>query len=458
MKNFHLLAALCCTFILSNTFAQSHNWTGNGGDSDWFNTANWDSGTVPIETSTVSIVGNVMVLISGSSAEAYTIDLHNNATLEMQSNLETQSIITVHDSGTFIFTTGVLSGSGVHNFGLLKVEGINTRTFSNTSVTNHADFLVTNSNQTQLFNTTINNMTTGLIDISSVGGFLQQNQSSVINNDGLLRKSPDGLNPFGTFYLITEINNQGTIEVQEDQTFLLLAGSSTFTNFENGRVTGNGVYDITTNFVNHGLVLPGGDETVGSLDVTNNFSLNGGIVSIDMAGTANGEFDSIVVVGGPQMEGALDINLLFEPQVGDEFEVITWNLSGSNCNFPQFTTAIRDGFEYTFETFCNANDVTLRMVGVSVLGFEDLGKEEVQFYVYPNPVSETGHFVFSSEFIASETSKVVLYNALGQQVSARQGISPGSDTFERGNLPGGLYFAQLEDEGRVLATTRIVID
>lgn len=458
MKNLRLLTAFCLIFTFSNLFAQTHNWTGNGGDSDWFNTANWDAGTVPFETSTVSIAGNVMVSISAEAAQAFSIDLHNTAILELANDLETGSIITVHPSATFLFSSGTLEGSGIHNFGLLKIEGNNLRTFNNTSITNHANFLVTNSNQTQVLGTTINNMSTGSIDIPSVGGFLQQGTSSVLNNDGIVRKIPDGINPFGNFYLIVEINNHGTIEVQEDQIFLLLAGNSTFTNFEDGRVMGDGTYDITTTFINQGLVLPGGFESVGTLEITNNFSLNGGTVEIDMAGTQANEFDAINVFGSPAMEGNFNINLLFTPQVGDEFPVITWNLTGSSCSFPQFTTAVLDGLEYTFETICNPNDVSLRLVEIGVLGADDFSKDDVQFFIHPNPMRSEGTFVFSSEWITSEETTLVIYNAIGQQVVSIDGFTSELNTFHRGNLPGGVYFAQVMSDGTVLATTKIILN
>ncbi len=458
MKNCYTLGILCLSLFLSNLNAQTHQWTGNGGDTNWFNTANWDAGTVPIETSSVQISGNVFVTISGNAAEAFTIDLLNGSTLELESDLTTGSIITIDPNSTLEFISGTLSGSGVHNNGLLKLTGEFSRTFDNTSITNNALFLVTNSNQTQVLGTTINNSSTGVIDIASVGGFLQQSTTSILNNEGFVVKSPDGLNPVGNFYLILEINNEGTIEVQEDQIFLLLAGGDTFTNFETGRVTGDGTYDITTTFINEGTVSPGSSGGIGTLDITNNFSLNGGIVAIDILGNQPGEFDAISVFGSPLMEGIFEINLQFAPQIGDEFPVLTWSQSGSSCSFPQFTTAIFEGMEYTFETFCNANDVTLRLAEISVLGLDDFSKSEVQFYVYPNPVSGEATFVFSSERFSSEETTLSIYNYLGQRVLNVDGFTSETNTFQRGDLPAGLYFASIAAEGQVIATTQLLLD
>jgi hypothetical protein len=458
MKNYCTLGIFCLSLFLWNLNAQTHNWTGNGGDSNWFNTANWDAGTLPIETSTVSVVGNVIVNISSASAEAYTIDVHNGATLELVNDLETGSIITVHPNGTFTFISGTLTGSGVLNNGLFKLEGSSQRTFNQTTITNHDTFLITNTGITQVLNTTINNGPAGLIDIASVGGFLQQSTTSVLNNEGLLRKSPDGLNPVGNFYLIFEINNTGIIEAEEDQIFLMLASAATFTNYPEGRIIGKGTYDITSTFINEGTISPGDSPNIGTINITNNFSLNGGSVELDIAGNQSEDFDQILVTGGPSMNGLFDLHLLFAPQLGDEFPVITWSPGGNSCNFPQFTSTVFEGMVYTFESFCNSNDVTLRVSDISVLGLDDVTMSETEFFIHPNPVSGDGTFVFSSEWITSEETTLVIYNYLGQQVLKMVGFTSEKNRFQRGNLPGGLYFATLETEGKVIATTRIVLN
>jgi len=457
MKILYNFSILLCLIGASTAInAQTHNWIGNGGDNNWFTASNWDSGTIPIATSSVAIAGNFVVNISGNSAEANTLDLFNGATLQLESDLMTVSIITIHPNSTLEFISGSLSGSGILNNGLLKLEGTGNRTFNQVIINNNAQFLVTNSSLTQIINTTINNNSTGVIDISSVGGFLQQGSSSTINNEGVIKKTPDGINPIGNFYLILEINNQGSIDVQMDQIFLLLAGASTFTNFETGRMIGNGTYDITTSFINAGTVSPGSSPDIGALDITNIFSLNGGTIEIDIAST--NEFDGITIFGSPVMEGTIDVNLLFAPQIGNEFTIITWNNSGGSCSFPQFTTAIFNGFEYTFEIFCNSNDVTLKVLNSTILGLDNLSLEAPIFYVLPNPVTQKATFIFSSELISLEENTMVIYNYLGQQILAIENFTSKNNVFHRGNLPSGLYFAQLRDSRKVLATTRLVLD
>jgi len=457
MKTFYLFALLFMSSFSCMVIAQTHNWTGNGGDNEWFNTSNWDAGTIPIETSTVSIVGNVTVLITGSNAEAYTIDLFNNGALELDGNLNTGSIVTIHESATFKFTSGILSGSGILNDGLLLFEGIQNRTLSNTTINNNGHLLVTDTNQTKVLGATINNNSTGILEIASVGGFLQLSTTSVLNNAGTVIKTPDGVTSIGNFYLIMAINNEGVFEVMEDQIFLLLAGTSIFTNFPSGRVIGNGTYDITTTFINMGTISPGSSPEIGTLDVTNNFSLNGGNLELDIAGTESGEFDSVIVVGFPFMDGVLDINLQYAPELGDSFKVVTWSPNGNTCLFPETTTASFDGFEYTFEIICNPNDVTLVVSDIVVLGIDDVSSLKIEFFIMPNPVVNEASFSFSSEVTNFENTRLVIYNYLGQEIIRRDDFSTENNSFNRGNLPSGLYFAQLETDSTILATTRMVL-
>ncbi|MEM7086646.1 MAG: T9SS type A sorting domain-containing protein [Bacteroidota bacterium] len=456
MKTLYLFTLLFLSPFCLVT-GQTHNWTGNGGDNDWFNTANWDAGSVPIETSTVSIVGNVTVHITGSDATAYTIDLINGSTLELDGNLNTDSIITVRASATFKFISGVLSGSGILNDGLVLFEGLQMRTLSNTIINNNGHLLVTDTNQTQVLSTTINNNSTGILEIASVGGFLQQSTTATLNNAGTVIKTPDGINPIGNFYLIMTINNDGVFEVMEDQIFLLLAGAATFTNSVTGRLVGNGTYDITSEFVNMGTIAPGNSPDVGSLDITNNFSLTGGKIDLDIEGPANGQYDKISVTGFPAMDGFLNINLKYSAALGDSFTIVTWTPSGNSCLFPDTTTASFDGLEYTFDINCNANDVILLVSDISVLGIDDNATQDVEFFISPNPVTTEASFTFSSDVTRFENVSLAVYNYLGQQIIRRDHFTTENNTFNRGNLPSGLYFAQLETDSKILATARMVL-
>lgn len=458
MKRIALLVLSCFSLFFGSIFAQSHQWTGNGGDTNWFNASNWDAGTVPDATSTVAINGNFDVHIQAGPATVQSLELSSGARLILEQDLESNSMI-INNSGAILeFISGTLSGAGIENDGLFKLTGNTNKVLNEIIINNQDEIHVFQSNQTQVLGTTINNAASGLIDIASVGGFLQQSTNSVLNNSGILKKSNDGINSVGNFYLILEINNHGVIQVPEDETFLLLAGNSNFINSELGTVRGSGTYDITANFINSGTVVPGGDAEVGTMNITNNFSLNGGWIELDIFGNDPAQFDRITVTGSPDLSGYLNLNLTFIPELGDEFQVITGSQGLTNCDFPDFASAVYQGIEYGFEIICNTNDVTLRLDSIEILEIGNFEMTDAEFFVHPNPVNREAVFSFPSEWGSSENNSLAIYNYLGQEVLKIEGISSKVSKFRRGNLPGGLYFVILKSNGKVLATTRMVIE
>ncbi|MDR0902456.1 MAG: hypothetical protein LBM92_06775, partial [Opitutaceae bacterium] len=75
-----LLCALCA--FVANFFplhAATYTWTGSAGDNDWHNAANWDAGTVPLQTDIVvfnTIAGPVFDSVSATAA---TLNIGNTA-------------------------------------------------------------------------------------------------------------------------------------------------------------------------------------------------------------------------------------------------------------------------------------------------------------------------------------------------------------------------------------------
>jgi len=236
-----------------------------------------------------------------------------------------------------------------------------------------------------------------------------------------------------------------------------LAGTATFTNSVTGRMVGNGNFDITSEFINMGVFAPGKSPTIGSLDVTNNFSITAGTIEFDIAGTTAGSYDQIRVTGFPEMDGFFDINLQYTASIGDSFTAITWTPNGNSCQFPATTTASFEGQEYTFDIICNGNDVTLVVSEITVLGLTDIASQKIEFLITPNPVDSEAVFTFSSEVGTIENPSVVIYNYMGQEIMRRNDITSDNNVFSRENIPSGLYFAQLESGGTVLATTRMLL-
>ncbi|MCW8980787.1 MAG: hypothetical protein OQJ83_05320, partial [Altibacter sp.] len=156
-----LFALLTTSSVL---FAQSHTWTGNGGNEDWFNTANWDVGSVPDTGSDVFIPDGFNTEIAANAATANTIFLEGTANLVLANDLLITDRMEISLLSVFIFQSGVISGTGssIENHGLLLLESTNTRTFNGITIHNFGELRVTNTNQTEVINgTVINNNTNG---------------------------------------------------------------------------------------------------------------------------------------------------------------------------------------------------------------------------------------------------------------------------------------------------------
>ncbi|MBT8255029.1 MAG: hypothetical protein KJO23_00680, partial [Bacteroidia bacterium] len=148
MKRIALLVLSCFSLFFGNIFAQSHQWTGNGGDANWFNASNWDAGTVPDATSTVAINGNFDVHIQAGPATVESLELFSGARLILEQDLETNSMI-INNSGAILeFISGTLSGAGIENDGLFKLTGNSNKVLNEIIINNQGEIRVFQSNQT----------------------------------------------------------------------------------------------------------------------------------------------------------------------------------------------------------------------------------------------------------------------------------------------------------------------
>jgi len=440
--------------------AQTHVWTGNGGNNDWSNSANWDTGTVPIITSDVLISNASAVEISSVPATANSVELAGNSTLQIANHINVSNQLTIPVASNIVWLTGAISGGGViSNDGLIQLETFDEKILDNTTINNNGAIYITQTNLNRATNgAIINNNTTGLIEINSVGGWTQSEPGCTINNAGLIKKINVG-GTFSTFYLIFDINNSGTIHAEEDQTFLILGGSIALNNEVTGVISGSGIFDITANFTNAGTFSPGGILGTGTLEVVNVFSFSANsTLELDIEGPNPGEYDVAAIFGFPVLEGNIFVNLHYEPDIGDEFEVITAN-NITACNLADSITAVHEGVEYTFQIECNTTNVTLRVIG-STLGLSNSASEDYDFSIYPNPVNETINISFNTPEgleSSSENVSLTIYNTLGQIVKTFPNFSKEKKSFERGNLTAGMYFLQLTSDSKILATTKMIV-
>jgi hypothetical protein len=74
--------------------------------------------------------------------------------------------------------------------------------------------------------------------------------------------------------------------------------------------------------------------------------------------------------------------------------------------------------------------------------------------IYPNPFSEQAILWTDDGF---RDATLTIFNHLGQKVKEIRAVSGQTVTLLRDNLPSGLYFIQLAEEGKPLSTKQLVI-
>jgi hypothetical protein len=79
---------------------------------------------------------------------------------------------------------------------------------------------------------------------------------------------------------------------------------------------------------------------------------------------------------------------------------------------------------------------------------------ETQIKNFPNPFSISTTLQIGAEF---ENITLSVFNSFGQEVKQYKNINGGSYTFNRDNLPSGIYFLRLSQKNKLIALKKIVI-
>ena len=457
IKHYIFLISIFFTMYIN---AQTHVFNGNGGDNDWFNAANWDVGTVPGAASNVLIPNGFEVEVITNIATANSIDLSDASSLTLSNDLQFSGLWNIPAGSNVYWTSGTISGGGViENHSTFVMNTFDFKMVSNITLNNYGMISIEQTNQNKASNgVVIYNKPTGIIEIDSVGSWIQEDTGNILNNQGIIRKIQTS-SGFSTFYLIFDINNTGIIHADEDQTFLILGTSITLNNMETGVISGSGIFDITANFTNNGTYLPGGENLTGTMDVVNNFIFgSNATLKIDIAGANPGEYDVVEITGSPTLEGTIELNLMAELSIGNELTILT-TTNNSTCNLPDFIAAEFEGNSYTFEVNCNPNSIVLRVSEIT-LEIPEFSSEEIEFFVQPNPVTDTFQVILnaSEEIINSpEDLSLVIYSIQGQKVKTISNFSEENNNFQLGQLTTGLYFLQLQTNNTILATTKMAV-
>lgn len=91
--------------------------------------------------------------------------------------------------------------------------------------------------------------------------------------------------------------------------------------------------------------------------------------------------------------------------------------------------------------------------GISV-GVEEACCEDRSIRIYPNPFNTTTSILLNRPLHRAEMN---VYNAYGQLVRTVEGISGQEIQLSRGHLADGIYFLQLMEKGKVVATDKLII-
>lgn len=460
MKPKHYLSILTLLIFQNVLIAQSHIWTGNGGDQDWFNAANWSVNTVPGPSNDVIIDQNFIVIIESAPVIVTNIGLFGNANLTLMNDFTAFEQFRIESGASLLWNKGgFIGGAVIQNNGSMLLATSEEKHLTGANIENSGYIDIVSIGFLRLNDSSkITNTSTGVININGSGNLTHQSGNPIFDNEGIVRKV-GGPNA-GASYMIFEMNNGGIIDIGENQSFLFLSALGALNNLETGVMTGLGTYDITAPFDTPGTISPG-DGNIGTLNFVNNFSLSPlSKLRFDISGTNSGEYDVISITGFPDLDGNILIDLNYTPTIGDEFTIITANDINS-CNFPaQVMNTIGVGTRYLFDVICDNTTVKL-VVAEEVLSVDEFATEAYEFYVQPNPASETINIVFK----ASEGNvhlylnlSLSLFNVLGQKVKTVENFSKGNTSFQRGKLESGLYFIQLNSKEQTLATTKLIIN
>jgi Secretion system C-terminal sorting domain len=88
------------------------------------------------------------------------------------------------------------------------------------------------------------------------------------------------------------------------------------------------------------------------------------------------------------------------------------------------------------------------------VGITLLDGVEMQLQIFPNPFSDKTTLKFETLL---KNAVLTVYNASGEQVKQVKNISGQAFTFNRDNLPNGIYFVQISEDNKILAMDKLVI-
>lgn len=371
-----------------------------------------------------------------------------NGILEWTGNLkvlpEKEATLNFTGPSGIKWTSGTFNGDGtLINKGILNLESANSKVIGGQSIfKNEGTVNILNPFTFYLgYGTpTFKNTNLGVFNIASTGSMQGTSGYGTFINSGIIKK--DGNN--GEYTIAIPLENISTGEIIADLGNLKI--NNTFTG--PGIFSGNGSVQLNSSISFEGKLSPGG--TPGSLTHINNFkSSPNALFFTEILGPIQGDdHDRFLIQGNADLQGNVEVDLFYAPNLNDEFIVITSN-SITNCNLSPTTSTSFEERTYTFDVLCNDTDVILKVSDI-VMGINE--NEMIQFAVYPNPTK--GIFTLD---LGKEYSEVTIqiYSMTGKMISSKK-YNSAKIINQEINAPAGIYILKINSPQGISKSIKIV--
>lgn len=407
-----------------------------------------NDGTISVESGTLRLSNGNSMLTDGTYnvtngntlewANGFTLlgtltgqlDGQINWTGNLTVNTATEAILDFNGPTGVNWTSGFFSGDGtLTNLGILNLVSSTDKSVAGQSILKNEGTIDHNGTGTLSLgfgSPTLNNTTSGVINLNADSSINFQQGIGTVINSGLIKKEQSA----GTFFLSANTNNISPGKI------ICENGLLNFGNYEgNGLIGGNGSVQMLNSTTFGGTIAPG--SSPGTLTSVGNYtSSSAAILSMELNGpNAGTDYDVFEVQGSAILDGALNVVIGFVANLDDEFVILT-SPNITSCNLPPSLTAHYNNHDYTFDVICNPDNVTLKVTNI-ILGKEENNLEQIS--MYPNP--SNGHFTIDLGKKYIEVT-VQIYNMLGQLISSKKYTS--AKTIEK-EITGaaGIYFVRV---------------
>ena len=265
---------------------------------------------------------------------------------------------------------------------------------------------------------------------------------SMFTNTGLIQKSI-GTASATIGSLINNIPGTLSIEVGEVIIPTNYAGD--------GIISGDGFIRTLSSLDIAGTIAPGtnGPGNLGYNNATEFDSTPACIYQFELNGSIpETEYDVFIINSSARLNGTLEVILSFEPDIDDEFIIISANAI-SECNLPSQVISTFNGSEYTFDVICNPDNVTLRVSSI-ILGIDE--NQATQVSIYPNPNSGSFTMALDKTYLELETT---ISNILGQVIAKERFVNTNTINLTLEGSPG-IYFVTLSTSEGIAKTMKLI--